>query len=114
MALIPCGECGNPVSTAASACPKCGAPVAASAPAPVEKKGPLWPWVLVAVIGGATLLISMGSTPEARERGTLRSAIESCWKDQKRASLDQATARFLASTCERMESDFTAKYGIKP
>jgi hypothetical protein len=31
MALISCKECGNQVSTLASACPKCGAPIAAAA-----------------------------------------------------------------------------------
>ena len=37
MALIPCPECGNPVSTSASSCPKCGHPVqkpGLDAPAP--------------------------------------------------------------------------------
>ena len=35
MALIKCAECGNSVSTLASACPKCGAPVS-RAPAPID------------------------------------------------------------------------------
>lgn len=114
MALIPCGECGASVSTLAAACPKCGAPVVVPASIASTSKGPLWPWVLIAVIGGGVLLWSIGSTPGARERGTVRLAIENCWKEQKRPSMDPATARFLASTCERMENDFTSKYGVKP
>ena len=35
MALLPCDECGEKVSTDAVSCPKCGAP----APAPVSRKG---------------------------------------------------------------------------
>lgn len=114
MALVPCGECGASVSTLAKTCPKCGAPVVVPASIAPRAKGPLWPWVLFAVVGGGVLLISMGSTPEARERGTIRRAIEACWTDQKRPSLDPATARLAAATCERMEADFVEKYGVKP
>jgi len=48
MALVQCKECGNEVSTSASACPKCGAPVPRQRP---KSKA------LLFVLGGVGLLL---------------------------------------------------------
>ena len=43
-----------------------------------------------------------------------RRAIEVCWDEQQRKSLDPAQQRFIAGACESMEAKFVAKYGHKP
>lgn len=53
-------------------------------------------------------------SPEEQERSAERMAIELCWKDQARKSLDASTARFIAGACEMMESDFKAKHRLSP
>jgi hypothetical protein len=60
MALVPCSECGNQVSTLASSCPKCGAPrnavvpTLAPAPEPAPKGSAARGWAIVVV--GALLV----------------------------------------------------------
>lgn len=46
MALITCNECGNKISSSASACPSCGAPVISYEP----NKRHLWLWALALVV----------------------------------------------------------------
>lgn len=53
-------------------------------------------------------------SPEEREKSSARRAIELCWQDQGRKSLAPDAARFIAGACEKMETDFVAKYGVKP
>ncbi len=43
-----------------------------------------------------------------------RDAINLCWKEQKRPSLAPDSARFVASTCEKMEQDFHDKWNREP
>lgn len=57
---------------------------------------------------------NVGSTPEAKEKSNQRGAIDLCWKEQERKSLDPNTKRFVASACEKMEMDFKTKYGVNP
>lgn len=106
MALMPCKECGNEVSTDAKACPKCGAKV---------PKTKWWLWVplglVVAFLGFGAVV---GSSPEAQEKAQARSAIDLCWEEQKRKSFDARTQRFVAGACEMMETEFTKKHGHRP
>lgn len=60
------------------------------------------------------LLAAKFRSPEDQERIDKRSAIEHCWENQGKKSLDPGTARFVASACERMEDDYTKRYGRKP
>jgi hypothetical protein len=61
MALIKCPECGNKVSTAASACPSCGHPIAGPLQAlpsqPMQKKEPGCLAQLIVGVGLMILLI---------------------------------------------------------
>jgi hypothetical protein len=41
-------------------------------------------------------------------------AIELCWNEQKRPSLEPGEARFVAAACEKMEADYRAKHGRNP
>lgn len=106
MALINCKECGTEVSTTAKACPKCGARV------------PKTKWWLWAPLGLGAAFLTMGavigSSPQGQERSRARAAIDLCWEEQERKSLDSGSQRFIAGACEMMESEFRNKYGVNP
>lgn len=110
MAMITCRECGQPVSTEASACPQCGA-----SPRTRARK---WAWVPLGLLGAAVAFLGFGAlisnTPEGEERSRKRAAIELCWKEQERKSLAPGEARFIAGACETMERDFLQKFGVRP
>src|SRR5689334_14846068 len=104
MALTSCQECGNQISEEAKACPKCGF-------------RPTWTkwWLRVPLAGIALFLLLgalVGNTPEGREKA--RAAIDLCWSEEKRKPLDPQSQRFVASTCEMMEREFTEKYHLSP
>jgi len=106
MALISCKECGAEISTKASACPKCGAKV---------PKTKWWLWIPLS-LGAAFLIFGaiVGRSPEAKEKAQARHAIDLCWEEQKRKSLDSGTQRFVAGACEALETRFIQKYGYRP
>lgn len=106
MTLIACKECGAEVSTTAKACPKCGAKV---------PKTKWWLWVPLGLVGAFLMFGAMvGNSPEAQEKSQARSAIDLCWSEQKRKSLDAGAQRFVAGACEMMENKFAQKYGHRP
>lgn len=122
MALVACHECGHNVSTTAKACPSCGA---APPPTPVPHvRPPLLTgagWVILIFGLGAGLLVLLvliaamrGPSPKAKEKGQERAAIDLCWKDYERRSLDPSNKRFVASACELMEKRFREKHGVEP
>lgn len=131
MALTICSECQGSVSDRAAACPHCGAPISSETSEPPikvpaenetvqqpKKKGGIWKWVLGVPLGAFLLLMLIGScagnSPEGKEKSASRNAIDYCWKEQSRKSFDPSTARFVASTCEKMEQDFRNKWGVSP
>lgn len=125
MALITCPECGHTISTTAQACPSCGAvqtpgpvdPQSAAPIAPAKKAAGCGRFVLIGGVGFAVvivILIMIGSSPQAKEKGRERDAIALCWKEYERKSLDPGTQRFIASACELMEKDFRTKHGVEP
>lgn len=73
-----------------------------------------WVWPIGAI--GLFMLWAMFRTPspEQEAKSRERYAIELCWEDQKRKSLDAATAQFVAGACEEMERRFKAQYGVNP
>lgn len=133
-----CPNCNYELSMTADACPNCkaifdkhgwsptktreGNPRNAdqfSAPVAVNKNsGRLWKWVLGVPVGGFALVMIVGSCagrdPNVAARVSEKDAISYCWEQQAKKSLDPATARFAASACERMESDFRTKWGFNP
>jgi len=115
MTLQACPECQKPVSSDAAACPHCGAKVATppAPPAPPGAMGTMgWFFgglILVFIIWAG---IKGATTNDGRDEA--REAIKLCWSEQGRKSLDPATARFVASTCEMMEREFQKKYGVSP
>ena len=106
MALITCKECKTEISDTAKACPKCGAKV------PRTK---WWLWIPLSLVAAFFLFGAIaGNGPQAQEKAQARRAIDLCWDEHKRKSLDTGTQRFVASTCEMMESKFTEKFGHRP
>lgn len=88
-------------------------------PMAVKKtSGSLWKWLLGVPVGGFALVMIIGSCagrdPNVVSRVSEKDAISYCWEQQARKSLDPSTARFAASACERMESDFRTKWGFNP
>ncbi len=73
-----------------------------------------WMWPLGAVGLFVAYAMLRTPSPEDAAKSRARAAIGLCWEDQKRKSLDPATARFVASTCEQMERDFKSRYGVSP
>lgn len=131
-----CPNCNNECKLDASNCKNCGAsfgsggwqvsphePTEKPRPATAEsadkpKKGGIWKWIFGVPVAGFVLVMLIGScagnTPDGKERAASRQAIDYCWSQQSRKSLDPSTARFAASACERMESDFKSKWGYSP
>ncbi|MBV7418461.1 hypothetical protein KW830_08325 [Comamonas sp. CMM03] len=130
-----CPNCISECKLDASTCQMCGAdfmtggwkptpykPTPRPSPDPKETKaksgGRIWKWILGVPVGGFVLMMVIGScagnSPEGKERASSRDAISYCWKEQSKKSLSDSTARFVASTCEKMESDFKAKWGRSP
>lgn len=67
-------------------------------------------------VAAASLLMLSGCAddyiPQPKEQD--RRAIDLCWEEQKRKSLDPQQQRFIAGACELMERNFTQKYGQRP
>lgn len=53
-------------------------------------------------------------SPEEVERRVAERAIETCWTDQQRKSLEPSQARFIAGACEKMEADYKKLHGRNP
>ncbi len=120
MAIITCPECGKDVSDKAAACPHCGAPITTTVndrkPSKEEHSSSPILWI---ALGLVFLAFMFGTsiykeTPEDKQKARERAAIKLCWEEQARKSLDPATARFVASTCEMMEGKFKEKYRVNP
>lgn len=72
-------------------------------------------WIVVFVVGAFFAIGFAGlNTPEGQERAKYRYAIELCWSDYEKKSLDPATKRFVAGACESMERKYEAQFGRKP
>lgn len=83
-------------------------------PAVASARMPWWAWALFAVIILVLLLSARSEDPEVKQRIRDTIAVEECWKEYERKSLEPATKRFIASGCERMEREFADKHGRKP
>jgi len=72
-------------------------------------------WIIGVPVGAFLLLLLIGSlSGPPSEESNKRMAIDLCWQDQGKKSLEPAIARTVAGWCEKMESDFQAKYGVRP
>jgi hypothetical protein len=76
-------------------------------------------WIIGLPIAAIALLMAIGALMKATdyqpsEKSQARSTIDFCWSEQSKKSNDPATARLMASQCERMESEFKTKYGVNP
>ena len=86
----------------------------------VEKSGTSWwKWVVGIPVGLFVIFMVFGlilqgndSQSDAKQQG--RSAIKLCWEEQNRKSFEPSTQRFIASACEKMESDFRTRYNASP
>jgi hypothetical protein len=126
MALVACKECGKEISDKAPACPHCGAPLTtwqstspvSALPPEVAKNGGAWKWIVGVPVGLFVLFIAYGmmlnSSPEGKAKADARGAIELCWKEQGRKSLDPGSQRFVAGACEMMEKQFRQTYNANP
>ena len=113
MSIVNCTECNKEISDKAKSCPHCGA-----------KKKASWLWLklLIGIPVGLFLLMmfigwmssgnSSGSSSSAKSRD--RDAIQMCWQEQSRKSLDPGAARLAAGACEMMERNFRGTYNAQP
>lgn len=80
--------------------------------------GSIWKWIVGVPVGAFVLVMIIGSCagndPAIQAANSDKRAIERCWAEQSRKSLDPATARFAAGACELMESNFRQKHGRNP
>ena len=78
----------------------------------------MWKWILGVPAGLFAIVMVFGTavnnSPEGQARSRDRQAIALCWQEQGRKSIEPGVARFVAGACERMESDFSSKWGVKP
>jgi hypothetical protein len=58
-------------------------------------------------------IMGINQSPHDKEKSNNRDAIALCWENQAKKSNTPEEARFIAGACEKMESDFYKKYGIK-
>lgn len=90
-------------------------PIQVPGPVPGVKPFKWWLWL---PLGAVVALFIYGSilsnSPEGQEKSRQRAAIEYCWQEQARKSLDSGTKEFVAGACERMERDFIAAWGVRP
>lgn len=132
MALMPCSECGKQISSLAVACPQCGAPVSERDEAPSTQqsesgasqdgnRGCLQVALVIAALIAASSIVLVvvtandaKSDPRSAEQRRDEKAIELCWESHDRRSLEPSSKRFIASACEKMESDFRTQYGREP
>lgn len=84
----------------------------------VEKSGGIWGKVLLGAGGLFLLVILFGanerSKPANAEKYAAKDAIDLCWENQSKKSLSADSQQFIAGACEKMESDFTLKFGYRP
>lgn len=66
------------------------------------------PLISIFFIGGCD------NSPEAKEKGEQRNAIDYCWSTYDKKSNSEEQKRFIAGACERMESKFKAQFGVNP
>lgn len=135
-----CPNCSHECQQDADKCEKCGAlfssggwklrthstqktqqaePQSYSSPPPVpQAPGSRW-WLWLAIPSGlfAAFLMfgaTVGNTPEYQAKAQERNTIGFCWTEQKRLSLTPGDQRFIAGSCERMESEFRQKHNENP
>lgn len=112
MAMTECKECGKHISDQATSCPGCGAPT------PPKAKPRLSP--VMRFLGGIVVVVIVGAgvagviSPQEDVKSRDKGAIDLCWKEQSKKSHDPASSRLLAGACEKMETDFKARYGFSP
>lgn len=93
-------------------------PPSASRSQEADQPGKPFKWWLWGPVGAVGLFLTWAlirtPSPEEDAKFKARYAIELCWKQQERKSLDPGAARFVAGACEQMEADFRRKYGVNP
>lgn len=93
-------------------------PPRASRSQEADQPGTPFKWWLWGPVGAVGLFLTWAlmrtPSPEEDAKFKARYAIELCWKQQERKSLDPGAARFVAGACEQMEADFRRKYGVNP
>ena len=128
-----CNYCGKDAGYLSSICESCRASRTGSAQptppqisrgnpfaiSPATRDGRTSVGVWAALVAAVLLILFIvvmhaGNTPQVEEKGIKRLAIEQCWKDYERKSLDPGTKRFVASVCEKLELDFKEQYGVEP
>lgn len=70
--------------------------------------------IVLIIVGGFVALIVIGAMLPETPKSKDRAAIDLCWQDHERKSLDSGTKRFIAGTCEMMEQRFKERHGHAP
>lgn len=70
--------------------------------------------IALIIVGGFVALLVIGAFLPETEKSKDRAVIDLCWQDYERKSLEPATKRFIAGTCEMIEQRFKEKHGHAP
>lgn len=110
MALINCSECQREISDQAKTCPGCGASLKND-----SGKARLGIGIALAIpFVAIVVLLSMPTSPEAKEMASDRETIKRCWDEQQRKSLTPDSQRLVATLCEQKEAGYRAKRKESP
>lgn len=71
-------------------------------------------WIVGIVVVFLLFGAVAGNSPQAKEKAKARAAIDLCWEEQKRKSIDPSAQRFVAAACESMEDRFVKDFGHRP
>lgn len=70
--------------------------------------------IVLIVVGCFAALMIIGLTSPETPKSKDRAAIDLCWQDYERKSLEPGTKRFIAGACEMLEQRFRETHGAEP
>lgn len=87
-------------------------------PGPIEERAsegfPIFKTLGIVALTLVAIVLVFGNSVANDPKTLDRRAIEACWGEHDRKSLDPETKRFVAGACEAKEREFAIKYGHKP
>ncbi|MBC3456316.1 hypothetical protein [Pseudomonas mosselii] len=119
----PCPFCAETIKAEAIRCKHCQADLLQPAVPPEPKQQPqngmggfakAMIGILVVVIAFFSFGAYKAGTPEGREKSRARQAIEICRDRESTYRGSDGAREIISGACEKLESDFRAKFGVSP